>query len=300
MLSTESSPAIRAEGLTKRFGRFLALDDFHLRVQPGEIHGFLGPNGAGKSTTIRILLGLMRRDAGVVEVFGRDPWSEPTVTNRDVAYVPGDVSLWPGLTGGQTIDLLLRLRGGGDPVERDRLLARFELDPRKRARTYSKGNRQKVALVAAFARRAPLYILDEPTSGLDPLMEAVFREEIRRVRDRGSTVLLSSHLLSEVEQLCDRVTMIRAGRHVETTRLDDLVRGTATRFEVGGVRGEALAGLPGVSDLADDGAVTRFEVTPMGLAGVLEVLGRSRAASVSATAPTLESVFLRHYETQGE
>jgi len=242
VLSTEHAPVIRVEGLTKRFGRSTALDGFHLEVEPGEIHGFLGPNGAGKSTTIRILLGLVRPTAGVVEVLGRDPWHDPSATNRHVAYVPGDVALWPGLTGGEAIDLLLRLRGGGDRAERDRLIAAFELDPRTRSRAYSKGNRQKVALIAALAARAPLYILDEPTSGLDPLMESVFRDEIRRVRDAGSTVLLSSHLLGEVEQLCDRVTIIRAGRHVETARLEDLVRG--------------------------------------------------------AESPTLESIFLRHYETR--
>ena len=209
------------------------------------MHGFLGPNGAGKSTTLRILLGLVHRTAGEVDVLGRDPWPDPTATNRDIAYVPGDVALWPNLTGGEAIDLLLNLRGGGDSGELARLIDAFDLDPRKKARTYSKGNRQKVALVAAFARRAPLYILDEPTSGLDPLIEAVFRREIERVRDAGSTVLLSSHLLSEVEHLCDHVTIIRAGRTVEAARMSDLI---------------------------------------------------SRATSADGELPTLESLFLRHYE----
>jgi len=265
-------------------------------VDEGEVHGFLGPNGAGKSTTIRILLGLVRPTAGTAEVFGRDPWRHPTLTNRDVAYVPGDVSLWPNLSGGETIDLLLRLRGGADPGERERLLAAFELDPRKKARTCSKGNRQKVALVAAFARRAPLYVLDEPTSGLDPLMDAVFRDEVRRVREAGSTVLLSSHLLSEVEQLCDRVTIIRAGRHVETAPLADLVRGTATRFAVTGVGSAAVAGIPGVSSLEADGEGVRFDAAPDAVPAVLAALQGAGARSLTATPPTLESLFLRHYD----
>lgn len=216
-----ASPVV-VRDLTKRFGRATALDGLDLEVRPGEVHGFLGPNGAGKSTTLRILLGLVRPTSGEVSVLGRDPWREPTRTNADIAYVPGDVALWPNLTGGETIDLLLRLRGGADPSERERLLDAFELDPRKKARTYSKGNRQKVALVAAFARPAALYVLDEPTSGLDPLMEQVFRHEVARVRAAGATVLLSSHILGEVTQLCDRITIIREGRAVEVSSLDEI------------------------------------------------------------------------------
>lgn len=245
MLSTTPTPVVRARGLRKSYGRAIALDGLDLTVNDGEVHGFLGPNGAGKSTTLRILLGLVRRTAGEVEVLGRDPWPDPTATNRDIAYVPGDVALWPNLTGGEAIDLLLNLRGGGDPGERARLIDVFDLDPKKKSRTYSKGNRQKVALVAAFARRAPLYILDEPTSGLDPLIEAVFRREIERVREAGSTVLLSSHILGEVQQLCDHVTIIRSGRTVETAPMDELI---------------------------------------------------SRATPPNGAAPTLESLFLRHYE----
>ena len=206
----------------KHYGRAHALDGLDLEVQPGEVHGFLGPNGAGKSTTIRILLGLVRATSGEVSVLGRDPWREATRTNANVAYVPGDVALWPNLTGGETIDLLLRLRGGGDSAERERLLAAFELDPRKKARTYSKGNRQKVALVAAFARPAALYVLDEPTSGLDPLMEQVFRREVERVRAAGATVLLSSHILGEVTHLCDRITIIREGRAVQVSSMEEI------------------------------------------------------------------------------
>lgn len=213
---------IRVRDLHKRFGHAAALDGLDLEVKSGEVHGFLGPNGAGKSTTIRILLGLVRPTSGDVRVLGRDPWREATRTNADVAYVPGDVALWPNLTGGETIDLLLRLRGGGEPAERARLLEAFELDPRKKARTYSKGNRQKVALVAAFARPAAVYILDEPTSGLDPLMEQVFRREIARVRDAGATVLLSSHILGEVTQLCDRITIIREGHAVQVSSMEEI------------------------------------------------------------------------------
>jgi len=265
MLSTSPVPVVRVHGLRKSYGPAIAVNGLELTVNRGEVHGFLGPNGAGKSTTLRILLGLVHRTAGEVEVFGRDPWPDPTSTNRDVAYVPGDVALWPNLTGGETIDLLLNSRGGGDRGEVDRLIEAFDLDPRKKARTYSKGNRQKVALVAAFARRAPLYVLDEPTSGLDPLIESVFRKQIERVRNAGSTVLLSSHLLSEVEQLCDHVTIIRDGRTVESARLSDLVQGTATRFEVTATDIDAVSAVPGVTDVAP-------------------------------VAPTLESPFLRHYQ----
>ena len=297
MLSTDPAHVIRARAVSKRYGDTLALDDFHIDVTHGEVHGFLGPNGAGKSTTIRILLGLVRRTEGDVEVFGRDPWRDSSITNRDVAYVPGDVALWPNLTGGETIDLLLRLRGGGDTAERARLIDAFELDPRKKARTYSKGNRQKVALIAAFASRASLYVLDEPTSGLDPLMEAVFRSEIRRVQAEGATVLLSSHLLSEVEQLCDRVTIIRAGRHVETSTLTDLVRNAPTRYEVTGMTPAALDGVSGVADISTVGGILRFEATADALPAVLEALRTSGATSLTAAPPTLESLFLRHYQT---
>jgi ABC-2 type transport system ATP-binding protein len=214
---------VAVSDLRKTYGRATALDGLDLSLAEGEVHGFLGPNGAGKSTTIRILLGLAKASSGAVSVLGADPWTASPASRSRIAYVPGDVALWPGLTGGETIDLLTALRGGGGRAERTRLLEAFELDPRKRARTYSKGNRQKVALVAAFTMPADLYILDEPTSGLDPLMEAVFRTEVERVRAEGATVLLSSHILSEVEHLCDRVTIIRAGRTVETNSISDIL-----------------------------------------------------------------------------
>ena len=215
-MNAAAQPVIEARSLVKDFGRTRALDGLNLAVAPGEVHGFLGPNGAGKSTTLRILLGLIRPTAGMARVFGLDPWADPGAVHRELAYVPGDVSLWPNLSGGEVIDLLTGLRGGADENLRRDLIEEFEFDPRKKARTYSKGNRQKVALIAAFARPARLYLLDEPSAGLDPVMEAVFRRQIERVSRDGATVLLSSHILSEVEQLCDRVTIIRSGTAVET------------------------------------------------------------------------------------
>ena len=215
-------PAIAIQGLVKTFGSTRALDGLDLEVAEGEVHGFLGPNGAGKSTTIRVLLGLLRADSGSATLLGGDPWREATALHRRLAYVPGDVTLWPNLSGGEAIDLLGRLRGGLDERRRASLLERFELDPTKKGRAYSKGNRQKVALVSALASDVELLILDEPTSGLDPLMEEVFRECVSEERSRGRTVLLSSHILSEVEALCDRVTIIRAGRTVETGTLSEL------------------------------------------------------------------------------
>ncbi|TAL44790.1 MAG: ABC transporter ATP-binding protein, partial [Salinibacterium sp.] len=223
---------IEAVGLVKTFGRTRALDGLDLQVEAGEVQGFLGPNGAGKSTTLRILLGLTRKTAGEVSVFGRDPWKDAVALHREIGYVPGDVTLWPNLSGGETIDFLTALHGGADKSLRAQLIDDFDFDPRKKGRSYSKGNRQKVALIAALARRASLYIFDEPTSGLDPVMESVFRSHVRRVRDDGATVLLSSHILSEVEQLCDRVTIIRAGVAVERGTLSEMRHLTSSSFSV--------------------------------------------------------------------
>src|SRR5215208_4155385 len=231
-----SKPAIEISGLVKAFGDFRALDGLDLDVATGEVHGFLGPNGSGKSTTIRVLLGLLRKSGGEVRLLGGDPWADAVALHRRLAYVPGDVSLWPNLTGGEAIDLLGRLRGGLDTDRRAELLERFDLDPTKKSRTYSKGNRQKVALVAGLASDVELLLLDEPTSGLDPLMEEVFRECIAEERRAGRTVLLSSHFLAEVEALCDRVTIIRAGRTVETGSLTDLRHLTRTSIAVETVR----------------------------------------------------------------
>ncbi len=287
--------AIRAEGLVKTFGRTRALDGLDLEVRAGEVHGFLGPNGAGKSTTIRVLLGMLRAD-GRATVLGMDAWRDAVAIHRRVASVPGDVVLWPGLTGGETIDLLTRLRGGADPALRRRLIDDFHLDPRSRARAYSKGNRQKVALVAAFARRADVYVLDEPTSGLDPVMEEVFQQEVRRVRDEGAAVLLSSHVLSEVEVLCDRVTIVRAGRAVESGTLEDLRRLTRTRFRIASeVDPSRLAALPGVHDLADDGAHVVFDVDGPAIGDVLSVLATAHVGALTAEPPSLEELFLRQY-----
>src|SRR5919109_178311 len=253
--------AISIAGLVKSFGSVRALDGLDLDVAEGEVHGFLGPNGAGKSTTIRVLLGLLRATSGEVRLLGGDPWADAVALHRRLAYVPGDVSLWPNLTGGEAIDLLGRLRGGLDEARRAELLDRFELDPRKKSRTYSKGNRQKVAVVAALASDVELLLLDEPTSGLDPLMEEVFRECIADERRAGRTVLLSSHILAEVEALCDRMTIIRAGRTVETGSLDELRHLTRTSIQVETVAPAGdLAALAGVHDLHVSDHRARFDV----------------------------------------
>ncbi|WP_283135825.1 ABC transporter ATP-binding protein [Rhizohabitans arisaemae] len=291
------SAVVRVDGLVKSFGRFKALDGLDLTVKAGEVHGFLGPNGAGKSTTIRVLLGQMRADGGRVELLGGDPWRDAVELHRRLAYVPGDVTLWPSLTGGEVIDLLGRVRGGLDPKRRAELLERFELDPRKKCRTYSKGNRQKVALVAAFASDVELLVLDEPTSGLDPLMEAVFNECVLREKRRGRTALLSSHILSEVETLCDRVTIIRAGRTAESGSLDDLrhlTRTSVTAQLIGSAPG--LAVLPGVHDLTVDGDLLRCQVDGDALTAVLAELAGAGVRALTTQPPTLEELFLRHYE----
>ena len=289
--------AIDAEGLTKAFGRTRALDGLDLRVRTGEVHGFLGPNGAGKTTTIRILLGLMRADAGSARLLGGDPWRDATELHKRLAYVPGDVTLWPNLSGGEVIDLLGRLRGGLDRKRRDDLLQRFELDPRKKGRAYSKGNRQKVGLVAALASDVELLILDEPTSGLDPLMEEAFREVILQEKQRGDrTVLLSSHILSEVEALCDRITIIREGRTVETGTLDDMrhLTRTSIRAELVGAP-DGLATLAGVHDLRTDGARVMFDVDTEALEPALQTLVKVGVRSLESRPPTLEELFLRQY-----
>jgi ABC-2 type transport system ATP-binding protein len=287
---------IEASGLTKRFGRTHALDGLDLTVAPGEVHGFLGPNGAGKSTTIRILLGLMRKSGGDVSVLGRDPWRDAVQIHRELAYVPGDVALWPNLSGGETIDLLAGLHGGADPKLRADLIRDFELDPRTKARSYSKGNRQKVALVAAFARRASLYVLDEPTSGLDPVMEAVFRAQVARVKAEGATVLLSSHILSEVEELCDRVTIIRAGVAVERGTLAELRHLTSTSFTIVTEAPESdFAGIAGVAHVRREGDALRFDVDTDAVASVIAALAQHPVHALTVTPPSLEELFLRHY-----
>ncbi len=293
-------PVITVRGLVKRFGTVRALDELDLEVGPGEVHGFLGPNGAGKSTTIRSLLGLLRTESGTARVFGLDPWRDAVAIHRRLAYVPGDVALWPNLTGGETIDMLLRMRGG-DPAQsrRDELLERFDLDPTKKGRAYSKGNRQKVALVAAFATDSELLILDEPTSGLDPLMEQVFNECLADHTARGATVLLSSHILSEVERLANRVTIIRAGKAVETGTLHEMRHLHRNRIQAvvtGGV--PDLAGIPGVHDVTVDGQEVTCSVDPEGLPQVLAALTAAGVKELTSTPPTLEELFLDVYRPE--
>src|SRR3954464_12466820 len=271
--------AVSISRLVKTFGATRALDHLDLEVRAGEVHGFLGPNGAGKTTTIRVLLGLLRADGGRVALLGGDPWREAAALHRRLAYVPGEVNLWPNLTGGEAIDLLGRLRGGLDEARRDALLDRFELDPTKKGRAYSKGNRQKVALVPALASDVELLILDEPTSGLDPLMEEIFRACVTDERRRGRTVLLSSHILSEVEALCDRVTIIRSGRTVESGSLASLRHLTRITIE---------------AELAD-GERVHEQVEPAAVQATLERLVKVGVKSLVSHPPTLEELFLRHY-----
>ncbi|MEU2182734.1 ABC transporter ATP-binding protein [Streptomyces thermolilacinus] len=291
--------AITVTGLHKSFGRTHALAGLDLNVAAGEVHGFLGPNGSGKSTTIRVLLGLLRADSGTTRLLGRDPWQDAVELHRRVAYVPGDVTLWRNLSGGEVIDLYGRLRGGLDKARRAELVERFELDPTKKGRTYSKGNRQKVALVAAFASDVDVLILDEPTSGLDPLMEGVFQTCVREERDRGRTVLLSSHILSEVESLCDRVSIIRKGRTVESGSLAELRHLTRTGVEAElAAPPNGLGGLPGVHDLRVEGTRVRLQVDTDRLDAVLRSLTEAGVRSLTSAPPTLEELFLRHYEDE--
>jgi ABC-2 type transport system ATP-binding protein len=289
--------AIEVRGLTKNFGSARALDGLDLTVAEGEVHGFLGPNGAGKSTTIRVLLGLVRADSGTARLLGGDPWKDAVALHRQIAYVPGDVTLWPSLTGGETIDLLARMRGGIDERKRTELIERFDLDPSKKARAYSKGNRQKVSLVSAFASNARLFLLDEPSSGLDPLMENVFRQCVAEARDRGATVLLSSHILAETEALCQRVTIIRSGRTVESGTLESMrhLSRTSIKAEMIGDPGD-IGSIEGVEDVSVEGRTLSAQVDGDSLGEVIRVLGNAGVRSLVSQPPTLEDLFLRHYD----
>ena len=291
-----ASAAISMRDVVKSYGRVRALDGLDLEVARGEVHGFLGPNGAGKSTTIRILLGILRHNAGTVRLLGEDPWSKAVPLHRRLAYVPGDVELWPGLTGGEAIDLFARLRGGVDRRRRDELIERFDLDPRKKGRTYSKGNRQKVALISALASDVELLLLDEPTAGLDPLMEAVFQDCIRQAKEAGRTVLLSSHILAQVEALADRVSIIRSGRIVETGTLSELRHLSRTTITVGLEHDvPVLAEMAGVHDLVREGSRLHFSADTAQLPRIMRALGEHDVESLTATPPTLEQLLLRHY-----
>ncbi|WP_324651226.1 ABC transporter ATP-binding protein [Georgenia sp. H159] len=291
-----AAPALHLAEVTKKYGRVQALAGLDLEVTPGEVHGFLGPNGAGKSTTIRILLGILRHDSGTVRLLGGDPWHDAVDLHGRLAYVPGDVELWPNLTGGEAIDLFARLRGGVDTRKRDELLERFDLDPRKKGRTYSKGNRQKVALISALASDVELLLLDEPTAGLDPLMEAVFQECIREAKEAGRTVLLSSHILAQVEVLADRISIIRKGRIVESGTLADLRHLSRTTVTVT-TRDplDRLSGRPGVHDLHLEGEQLRFSVDATHLPDVMVDLAGHGVRTLAAAPPTLEQLLLRHY-----
>ncbi|MFI5718778.1 ABC transporter ATP-binding protein [Nocardia sp. NPDC051750] len=282
--------------LRKTFGRTTALDGLDLEVQPGEVHGFLGPNGAGKTTTIRVLLGLLRPDSGSVRLLDGDPWRDAVSLHRRLAYVPGDVELWPNLTGGEAIDVFARLRGAVNPGRRDELIERFDLDPTKKSRTYSKGNRQKVALIAALASDADLFLLDEPTAGLDPLMEVVFQDVVGEVKARGGTVLLSSHILAQVEKLADRVSIIRNGRVVQTGTLTELRHLTRTTVEAVTERPVGdLNALAGVHNVITEDGRTRFDADADALDAAIAAVSRAGVRALTSHPPTLEELMLRHY-----
>ena len=288
---------IDVRDLHKHFGRVRALDGLDLQVTEGEVHGFLGPNGAGKSTTIRVLLGILRATSGTARLFGRDPWRDAVSLHREIAYVPGDVTLWPSLTGGETIDLLARMRGGIDQTRRPELVERFDLDPTKKARTYSKGNRQKVSLVSALSSNARLLLFDEPSSGLDPLMENIFRQCIAEARGRGVTVLLSSHILAETEALCERVTIIRAGRTMESGTLESMRHLSRTSIKAELLRDPGdLSRIRGVDDVSFDGTTLHAQVDGDSLGELIRVLGEAGVRSLVSQPPTLEELFLRHYK----
>lgn len=295
------SNAIEVRDVVKTFGSTVALDHLNLTVAKGEVHGYLGPNGAGKSTTIRVLLGLMHADSGSISVLGGDPVKDAVSLHARMAYVPGDVELWPNLTGGEAISMLTRLRGDSDPKEIERLCEVFDLDRAKKGRTYSKGNRQKVALVAALSSKAELFVLDEPTSGLDPLMEAAFQTEIKRHIERGATVLLSSHILAEVEALATKLSIIRDGHIVESGTLGEMrhLRRTSIDATVNG----SVAGLElmsGVHDLVVDGNRVQLEVDGDKVEPVLQAFAQAGVTSFVAQPPTLEQMLLRHYEVEGQ
>ncbi|MFD1032764.1 ABC transporter ATP-binding protein [Metaplanococcus flavidus] len=291
---------LKTVGLTKKFGDFAALDGVDIEVEEGEIYGFIGPNGAGKSTTIRVLLGILKATEGEVKIFGKDAWKDAVEIHKRVAYVPGDVSLWPNLTGGEVIDLFIKLRGGNNKSRREELIQRFDLDPSKKCRTYSKGNRQKVALIAALSSDADLYILDEPTSGLDPLMERVFQEYVKEAKAQGKSILLSSHILSEVEKLCDKVAIIRQGKIIEKGTLKELrhLTGTILLVETKQPMPD-LAAVKGVQGIEQKEGALSFQVDQEELDNVVRYVSQFGIIRMESAPPTLEELFMRHYEGTG-
>ena len=292
---------LEVRNLTKKFGKFTALDGVNFEVGNGEVFGFIGPNGAGKSTTIRVLLGIIKATSGDVRLFGKDAWKDAVEIHKRVAYVPGDVNLWPNLTGGEVIDLFVKLRGGNNQSRREELIKKFDLDPTKKCRTYSKGNRQKVALIAAFSSDADLYILDEPTSGLDPLMEQVFQECVLDVKNKGKSVLLSSHILSEVEKLCDRVGIIRQGQIIESGSLDELRHLTRTHILVETKQSIAsLDELQGVHEIEKTDKGLSFQVDTEELDNAIKHISQFGIVKLESAPPTLEDLFMRHYEGKGQ
>ncbi|MDM8213037.1 ABC transporter ATP-binding protein [Enterococcus hirae] len=290
---------VKADHLQKKFGKFEALKDVSFEINSGEVLGFIGPNGAGKSTTIRILLGILKASGGVAEVFGKEVWKDSIAIHRRLSYVPGELALWGNMTGGEIIDLLIHLHGNADQGKKKKLIERFELDPRKKAKSYSKGNRQKVGLIAALSVDSDLYILDEPTSGLDPLMENIFQEEIVQLKAEGKSILLSSHILSEVERLADRVAIIREGVVVEQGTLDELrhlTRSTMTLETAGNV--EEIKNLPGVHDFILRGHEARFSIDGSAVNSIMEKATALSIKKIEVVPPTLEDLFIRHYESQ--
>lgn len=301
MPSQKNEHEIVVSDLVKNFGKFRALDHLNLTVHKGEVHGFLGPNGAGKSTTIRVLLGILRKTSGNAQLLGGDPWKDAVSLHRKLAYIPGEVNLWPNLTGGETIDLFARLRGSINKKRRDELIKRFELDPTKKCRTYSKGNRQKVAIVSALASDVELYIMDEPSSGLDPLMESAFKYSVRELKAKGKTVLLSSHILAEAEALCDRITIIREGKDIQTGTLAELRHLTRMVVTVQTQRPiPGLNKLPGVHNVKTRGRVARMEVDNDAMDNLLNVLSRYKIHHLTSTPPSLESLFIQQYNSSNK
>lgn len=290
---------IEIKNLSKNFGKVMALQDISFDVKRGEVVGFIGPNGAGKSTTIRVLLGIIKKDAGVAEIFNRDVWKESFEIHQCLSYVPGDVALWDNLTGGEIIDLFMKLHGAGNQTKRDDLIARFELDPRKKAKTYSKGNRQKVGLIAALSVDSDLYIFDEPTSGLDPLMEQVFQDEVEKLKAAGKSILLSSHILSEVERLADRVVIIRQGEIVEAGTLDELRHLTRSKITIETEDDiSILKSLDGVHDFKQNHKQSVFSVEQQYLNQILTKATELKIVNLTITPPTLEDLFMRHYKAE--